>query len=196
MGVKPANMKHSSSYHQTAEQINEESKVIELSKKDPNQFKPIYDKYFGQIMQYIYNRIDDKSMAADIAQQVFLKALNNLSKYESRGLPFGSWLYRIASNELNMVFRKNAKLMTINLSDGIVATLREEMADENLLDKLSQLKKIIKKLRESDYRLIELRFFEERPFKEIGEILEITENNAKVKTYRALDKLKVLLTTH
>ena len=38
--------------------------------------------------------------------------------------------------------------------------------------------------------MIELRFFEERPFKEIAEITEITESNAKMKTYRALEKLK------
>ncbi|CAG5087622.1 RNA polymerase sigma factor [Parvicella tangerina] len=190
-------MKHSSSYHQTPEQIDYESKIIERSKTDPNQFRPIYDKYFGQIMQYVYNRLDDKSMAADIAQQVFLKALKNLAKYQSRGLPFSSWLYRIASNELNSVFRKNAKLKTINLSNAVVNTLQEEMPDEDLIEKISLLKKIIKQLKESDYRLIELRFFEGRPFKEISEMLEITENNAKVKTYRALDKLReMLVTTH
>ena len=37
-----------------------------------------------------------------------------------------------------------------------------------------------------------MRFFEKRNFKEIGEILEMTENNAKVKTFRALEKLKQL----
>ena len=41
-------------------------------------------------------------------------------------------------------------------------------------------------------QLIELRFFEKRSFKEIGEILELTENNAKVKTFRAIEKLKQL----
>jgi len=38
--------------------------------------------------------------------------------------------------------------------------------------------------------MIELRIFESRPFKEIGEILSITENNAKVRFYRIIDKLK------
>ena len=44
-------------------------------------------------------------------------------------------------------------------------------------------------------QLIELRFFEKRSFKEMGEILELTENNAKVKTFRALEKLKTLFLT-
>ena len=40
--------------------------------------------------------------------------------------------------------------------------------------------------------LIELRFFEERSFAEVGEIIGVTKNNAKVKTYRAIDKLKII----
>jgi RNA polymerase sigma-70 factor (ECF subfamily) len=47
-------------------------------------------------------------------------------------------------------------------------------------------------LKEKDLQIIELRFFEKRTFKEIGEILELTENNAKVKSFRAIEKLKKL----
>jgi RNA polymerase sigma-70 factor (ECF subfamily) len=59
---------------------------------------------------------------------------------------------------------------------------------KHLLNTLSLLK-------EKDVQLIELRFFEKRSFKEMGEILELTENNAKVKTFRALEKLKTLFLT-
>ncbi|MCB9194804.1 MAG: sigma-70 family RNA polymerase sigma factor [Flavobacteriales bacterium] len=187
-------MSQTSRYHQTKDEVLNEAEIIESSKKDPKCFKPIYDKYFGQIMQFIYNRIDDKELAADLTQQVFLKALKGLNKYEFIGLPFSSFLYRIASNELNEAFRKNSKLMTINLSDSIVTTLHEELPDEDLKEKIQKLKEVLKQLAEAEFRLLELRFFEDRPFKEIGEILEITENNAKVKTYRALEKLKLLIT--
>ena len=50
-------------------------------------------------------------------------------------------------------------------------------------------------MKEKDMQLIEMRFFEKRSFREIGEILEITENNAKVKTFRAIEKLKQLFNT-
>jgi RNA polymerase sigma-70 factor (ECF subfamily) len=49
-------------------------------------------------------------------------------------------------------------------------------------------------LKDADLQLIELRFFEHRPFKEIAEILDMTESNAKVKTYRILERLKKRLT--
>ena len=45
-------------------------------------------------------------------------------------------------------------------------------------------------MKDHQLQLIEMRFFEKRSFKEIGEIVGLTENNAKVKTFRALVKLK------
>jgi RNA polymerase sigma-70 factor (ECF subfamily) len=52
----------------------------------------------------------------------------------------------------------------------------------------------LRKLKPIQYQLLQLRFWEGRAFKEIAEIMDITESNAKVKTYRVLDKLKLILT--
>ena len=137
-------------------------------------------------------RLDDKDLAIDIAQQVFLKAIENLQKYEFRGLPFSSWLYRIAINELNQLFRKNKKMRTINLNESITSDLIHEMEDEEFALHKERLAIILKKISAAEFQLIEMRFFEKRPFVEIGELLDITENNAKVKTYRVIQKLKIL----
>ena len=193
MKVNLTTMSELSNFHKSHEEIQSEAQIIELCKQDPKAFKVIYDSYFSQILTYVYNRMDDKEMAIDVAQQTFLKALKNIHKYENRGLPFSSWLYRIAHNELNEVFRKNSKLRTVNLTDHFSNLLQQEMEDDGLSDWLTKLKTVIKGLKEADFRIVEMRFFENRPFSEIGEILEITENNAKVKTYRILDKMKTML---
>jgi RNA polymerase sigma-70 factor (ECF subfamily) len=52
------------------------------------------------------------------------------------------------------------------------------------------LGKALHYLSAQEIELIELRYFESKSFAEIGFILQVTENNAKVKTYRAIDKLK------
>ena len=46
-------------------------------------------------------------------------------------------------------------------------------------------------LPDAEMQMLELRFFEKKSFAEVGEIIGITENNAKVRTYRILDKLKI-----
>ena len=45
-------------------------------------------------------RVDDVEAAYDITSNVFVKALTNIHKYEFRGVPFSSWLFRIAKSGL------------------------------------------------------------------------------------------------
>lgn len=73
-----------------------------------------------------------------------------------------------------------------------LATFMDVFEDEENEINKKRLLKAISELKEADVQLIEMRFFEQRAYKEMGEILAITENNAKVKTFRALDKLKQL----
>jgi len=72
----------------------------------------------------------------------------------------------------------------------------EEFQIDESEHKREVLLKILPMLKDNQLQLIEMRFFEKRSFKEIGEILDLTENNAKVKTFRALLKLKELYSKH
>ena len=83
-------------------------------------------------------------------------------------------------------------MRTINLNESITSDLINEMEDEEFALHKERLAIILKKISAADFQLIEMRFFEKRPFNEIGELINITENNAKVKTYRIIQKLKIL----
>jgi RNA polymerase sigma-70 factor (ECF subfamily) len=72
--------------------------------------------------------------------------------------------------------------------------LIDEVSEEGDFEKIRQsMLGALQQLKESDMVMIEMRFFEERPFKEIAQILSITESNAKVKTYRILEKMKKIM---
>jgi RNA polymerase sigma-70 factor (ECF subfamily) len=58
---------------------------------------------------------------------------------------------------------------------------------------MSKLPAVFKRLKQDELQLIELRFLESRSFKEVADILGITENNTKVRTYRILDKVRKIL---
>jgi RNA polymerase sigma-70 factor, ECF subfamily len=170
--------------------LNEEA-ILKQSLTDSEAFKPIYEKYFKKIFLFLLHRTGEKETAADLAQQVFLKALTGLSKFQFRGLPFSAWLYRIAINECNTFFRKTKHTRWVTLDQRALEQLHEEITSDNQLHDLEvRLPAILQKLPERDIQLIELRFFEGRPFKEIAMILDISEISAKVRTYRLLDKLK------
>jgi RNA polymerase sigma-70 factor, ECF subfamily len=122
---------------------------------------------------------------------VFLKALLHIKKFEFRGLPFSAWLFRIALNECADYFRKNNRYRVVTLEDASVEHLYEELTvNTREADLRHQLPAILQKLSMEELQLIELRFFEQRPFKEVAEIVGITETYAKVKVYRILQKMK------
>ena len=178
------------SRHQTQE---EENSLIEKSKLDTQSFRPLYEKYFKRIFLFVLHRTGDKAIAADITSQVFLKALMNIKKFSSRGLPFSAWLFRIALNECHDFFRKNKRHRIVTIEGDMVNHLHEELTAEHRLEDLHQhLPAILQKLSTTELHIIELRFFEQRPFKEVADILGITETYAKVKIYRILDKMKKL----
>jgi RNA polymerase sigma-70 factor (ECF subfamily) len=166
-----------------------EFKQIEDSKRDPRCFEPIYNQYFEQILKFIYKRMESFDDTKEVTARVFSKALNNIKKYSHQGFPFSSWLYRIAINEITEFYRDKTKRRAINLNEKGVKNLSEETGTQKN-EQINALKKALQYLNEEDLILIELRFFEERSFSEVGSILNITENNAKVKTYRVIDKLK------
>ncbi|PCJ27677.1 MAG: hypothetical protein COA97_03400 [Flavobacteriales bacterium] len=170
--------------------IKSEKDLINFAKKNSKYFAPIYKKYHEQIFRFVYQRMDNQDDAADITSQVFLKALVNLNKYEFRGHPFSSWLYRIALNEVNQHYRKTKSKRTVNLDENNIKEIIEETGNSFDEEKRNKLLETLSFLSPEKLSLIELRFFEKRSFKEIGEVLNITENNAKVRTYRVLKEMK------
>jgi len=177
-------------YHQSNDRLRQELDWIMEAKRDPEKFGPLYTKYHEQIFRYVYQRMDDEELAFDVTSQVFVKAMNNLHKYEYRGVPFSSWLYRIAKSELYQAFRDRKARRTVNTDSMHLFEMIEEFEEEENSQNKTKLIQCLSLLREQDLQLIELRYFEKRSYREIGEILDITENNAKVRAFRALERLK------
>lgn len=179
-------------YHQTNDRLQEELAMIVEAKKNPERFGPLYTKYHEQIFRYIHQRMDDEDLAFDVTSQVFVKAMKNLHKYEYRGVPFSSWLYRIAKSELYQAFRDRTARRTVNVESMHLFEMIEEFEEDDSSANKKKLFKCLSLLKDEDLQLIELRYFEKRSYREIGEILDITENNAKVRTFRTLERLKKL----
>ncbi|MFK8103591.1 MAG: RNA polymerase sigma factor [Saprospiraceae bacterium] len=169
---------------------------IQAAQRDASLFRPLYNRYFEMIFRFIYRRTAKEALAADICSQVFLKAMQKLPSYQFKGVPFSAWLYRIASNEITQHFRNVQKNRVVSIDDFSFMDILSEIEGKDSVDYRGALIAALDQLKASDLQLIELRFFEQRPFKEIAAILTITESNAKVKTYRILEKLKkIILTT-
>jgi RNA polymerase sigma-70 factor, ECF subfamily len=174
----------------TDDEIQSEQALIEQSKKNPQEFGAIYEKYFDRIFNYILRQTDDDELAGDLCSQTFVNVLNNLHRYEFRGFPFSAWLYKIAGNEVNKHYRKNKGKKIFSIEELKVRELIEQSDDGWDEDMIKRVLQYMNELPTDMVQVLELRFFEDKDFKEIAFILDMTESGAKMRTYRALDKLR------
>ena len=72
------------------DQLLLEEELIKKAQADPALFKPLYEAYYKQIFLFILHRIGEKELTADVASQVFLKALLNIGRFRFKGLPFSA----------------------------------------------------------------------------------------------------------
>lgn len=162
---------------------------IRAAQERPDRFAPLYDRYHSAVFRFIHRRCSDTELAADLAQQTFLKALLALPRYQPRGLPFRAWLFRIALNELKMHWRKRKELV-MDLSWAEVQPLAEECGVTLQEEEARAIAAGLEHLSTDQARLIELRYFDGLSFLELGQVLGIGEDAAKMRTHRALDRLR------
>jgi RNA polymerase sigma-70 factor, ECF subfamily len=188
--VSLKNMQQPGSEIQGSASITDEQ-VIMRCRNDMQAFGVLYERYYRNVFLFVYKRLSDREIAADITSHVFLKAMLNLNGYTFKGVPFGAWLLRIARNELVDHFRKNARMRCVSAdTTGLLDFLRdtnEPYSEEHLDLATSELKN----LAGDDLWLIELKYFEKRPFAEVAEIMNINEANAKVRAHRIIEKLRI-----
>jgi RNA polymerase sigma-70 factor, ECF subfamily len=181
--------------HLSVEEINQELVWIQAAAKDAAQFHKLYDRYFERIFKFIFRRTDNEELTADLTSQTFLKALQNIKKYKPQGVPFSAWLYRIASNEVNDFYRKSKRKVIFSLEESMLSHMFEEEPEEMDNIKIELLTKFLAELELEEMMVLELRFYEEKSFKEMGFILDISEANAKMRTYRTIGKLQKCFST-
>ncbi len=175
--------------------IKEELALIKLAIEDPKNFEPIYEKYFEEVFRFVQRRMNNLDESSDVTQEIFIKVMLNLHKFEYKGYPFSSWLFRIAYNEVNTYFRKSARTKEIYYGPTDLSFLLPEFKDEIEEKILFELKweSIVNSfniLKPELVKLIELRYMDQKSYKDIAEITGMTEANAKIKVFRALKKLK------
>jgi len=165
--------------------------VDKVLKGDSKAFEILIKKHQGMVYNYLYKMTLNKEDAEDMTQEVFIKAYNNLYSFEKKS-NFSTWVFKIAINTLNSHFRKKKDydlnkdevLMNIKCSE---KEIPEEALD--LKEKRQEALKILEGLTLEQKNAIILKYIKGFSYKEIGEILGVNEDSAKMKVHRAKKKL-------
>ncbi len=165
--------------------------LVARSLKNPEDFVYLIRKYEDAISRYVRRRSKATAAdASDIVQEIFIKVYRNLNDFDS-GLTFSSWIYRIAHNSIIDWYRREKKRDYISIDEqdsGILINLAgTESADGFALTE--EVKKEIGEILEgmdSIYKdVLVLRFFEDKNYDEISDIMQIPVSAVGVRINRA-----------
>ena len=174
-----------------------DEQVVRRALVHKEEFAVLISRYEAKLMRYL-DRLgiyltEDKE---DVLQNAFIKAYKNLNSFDSN-LAFSSWVYRIAHNEAMSFFRAKKARPQATLSEDserLLTELKDETADATAFSELrlssAELAKAFATL-EPKYRdALTLRFFEERSYTEMSDILQVPIGTVSTLIHRAKQALK------
>ena len=158
---------------------DEENLVRRAQQQNEEAFTQLYEEYFDKIYRYITLKIGNQTEAEDLTQQVFVKALQSISSFRWKGIPFSAWLFRIAHNQVVDYFRKEKKYTTTPLDESLRdGAIDPQLAVEQKLD-IEQLILATKQLTKAQREVISLRFAGELPIAQVARIMGKSEGAVK-----------------
>lgn len=161
-------------------------------KGDISSFEKIVEKYQFNVLRFVYGMIKEKEASEDITQEVFITVYNKLTMYDNK-YSFLNWILQIAKNKTIDYTRKHRKVFESNIDEAFdISTSEmgpEETAEFN--ETKNKVEKYIKSLDIIDKQILSLRYSEDLTFKEIGDVLGITETTVKRRYYKVRDGFKV-----
>lgn len=150
----------------------------------------MYDQYADDIYRFLLVHVRNVELAEDLTADTFLKAWKQFANFDSKH-PRG-WLYAIARNNLTDYWRKRKPVPL----DEAIEVVDDRPSAEEVLDKKMQAKraaKAIAKLPPDMKSVVTLRFLQGYSAKQTAEALGLSEANVRVIQFRALKRLREVL---
>jgi RNA polymerase sigma-70 factor, ECF subfamily len=172
--------------------LSDESALVEASQRDPTAFGALYQLYVTRVYRYLRAHTSSDDDAADLTQQVFLRALDALPAYRSRGAPFGAWLFRIAYHAVVDAYRQQRPMVAWDalpesLQPASAADLEGDLLHQEALARLRQL---VARLDPEKRELLSLRFAAQLSATEIATVVGKKPQAVKKQLTRIIQTLK------
>lgn len=150
-------------------------------------FEELYQKYFQEIYFYVKSLSKNESIAEEITQETFFKALKNLDSFDG-SKDIRAWLFTIAKNTYYSTYKKSKREMSGDFqSEPIVETILVNKLVNS--DDAFKVHQFIHQMDEPYKEVFTLRIFGELPFEKIGLLFGKSSSWARVTYYRAKKKI-------
>lgn len=170
---------------------NDTTKLISRAKDQHDQqaYAELYQKYKGLVYSQVLGMLKQDDQVDDIVIEVFTKAFKNLHQYQPTG-SFKSWITSIARNHTLDFFRKkNTKAVSLDDDTNSITEVEDDsqgvLQDIIKEEEIASLRHMIEALKPKYRTLIELRYYEEKSYDEIAEIVALPLGTVKAQLFRA-----------
>ena len=154
----------------------------------------LYSLYFPRVYRYILARTGNSYDAEDLSEEVFMKVLEAIERFEWREAPFSAWLFRIAHNAVISQRRKDsARGRPAPLAEGLAVDTAgpEELVESRMA--IREVMRAAERLPEAQRQVIALRFGAGLSVAETAQIMRKGEGNVKVIQHKAIAKLREMM---
>jgi RNA polymerase sigma-70 factor, ECF subfamily len=181
---------------ETREALPEEDRMLVAAAQKDTAAARLFDKYYAEIFRYLRHSTQNQTLAEELSSNVFFSAFGHLALFRWRRVPFRAWLYRIATNEVRMHYRRQKRALAARdgpLDFGHAGDAPG--ADDALVSREERrlLRRALIELDQKYRTVIVLRYFEDKTLAEICEITNKREGTVKSQLHRGLIRLKEAL---
>jgi RNA polymerase sigma-70 factor (ECF subfamily) len=161
--------------------VDENGLVERARAGDQAAFAQLFEQYHAPILNYLHRMVSDRALAEDLTQDTFIKAYNALPRTRA-DLAFKAWLYRIATNTAISHLRRGKIIKWLPfLTD-------RETPDEHIEKSVTRkmdINEALSKLPQHYATALLLRHYQGLSLAETARALDVTENAAKLRLFRA-----------
>ncbi len=154
-----------------------------------DEMEKVYQEYAQSVYGFLLLRTHDSQLAEELTQETFYQSLRSVEKFDG-SCKVSTWLCAIAKNVLLKYWQKN-KVPVVALDDEQIILAEDAsveeifLAEENKVELMAKIHQLPQAMKEVIY----LRLAADLSFRQIGEIMNKTENWARVTFYRGKEKL-------
>ncbi len=163
--------------------LNSETKLVQAAQNGHlESFGALYERYHSSMVALAYSMLADRDLAEDAAQDVFAIACRDIGSLKSKE-SFAAWLAGICRNVSRQMLRAN-KAKPVALGDNPAAQKRDDMEDRR-----EAIRRAVWQLRPNERELIVLRYYDNLPYEQIAQVLDISIQAVNGRLVRAKRKI-------
>jgi len=204
MAAVPPHVEAKVAADQSSEGLSDAQVMLRVKAGDQSAFDYLVQKYRRPMLSFMYRMAHNTAVAEDLAQEVFLRVYRSRENYEASA-KFTTWLYRIASNlAVNHArdTRHQRPENTVSLDEpdqesGMTMDVPDDSlsAEETIVrrERLAAIRQRVQELPERQRIAVVMHKYQQMDYRQIAEVLKLSESAIKSLLFRAYETLRVQL---